>query len=103
MPVKSDANIHSIVLVDPMPDQQAQGTNVLVNFVREARQDETVRAITLIRQTDPGNHYVIDMTFAHQSAYYRFIQSPYVRGFRVALFEHLGSPWDERVGSDIIL
>ena len=99
---RTDGGVHAIVLVDLMPDQQVQGTRVLVDFVHQARQDRAVRSITLVQQASASNHYVIDEAFADQAAYQRFVQAPYVRSFRTALFQHLGSPWDERPGLDVV-
>ena len=94
-------SIHAIVNVDIMPDDQAVGTRLLVDYVHRARRDRDVLTITLIQQSGSTNHFIIDETFASKAAYDRGRRAEYVRSFRAMLYPHLGSPWDERLGTDL--
>lgn len=92
---------HSIVNVDLMPSDQVEGEKLLVNYRDQLKNDPNVQSIALIQQAgDASNHFILTETFASETAYRRFIESEAVRRFRAALYPHLGSPWDERLGSE---
>ncbi|OUJ11066.1 putative quinol monooxygenase [Acetobacter sp. DsW_063] len=92
---------HSIVNVDLMPSDQVEGEKLLANYRDQVKNDPNVQSIDLIQQAgDASNHFILTETFASETAYRRFIQSEAVRRFRTALYPHLGSPWDERLGSE---
>jgi quinol monooxygenase YgiN len=92
---------HAIIHVDVMPNEESRGTKLLLNYVAKARKDTDLRAIVLIRQAGASNHFIIDESFVSKPAYLHFVQNAYVRAFRSSLQPLLGSPWDERLGTDI--
>ena len=94
-----DAMVHTVVLVDVVPSDQAAGLALLTGYVAGARQDANVGSVTLIRQDGIPNHFILEEVFASAAAYDRFVAEDRVRAFRAALFPHLGSPWDERRGA----
>ena|SRR5579871_4558300 len=98
----ADGNVHAIINIDVIPDDEAVGTQILSDYVREARHGSGVLSIHLIQQTSGSNHFILSEVFANQAAYEQWIQSPAVRKFRDALYPHLGSPWDERLGYELI-
>ena len=84
-----------------IPSDQQAGTAILADFVRRAGQDSDVRSIVLVEQADIPNHFILAESFPSRAAYDRFAREDYVRAFRAALFPHLGSPWDERLGTPV--
>lgn len=94
-----EAPVHAVVLVDVIPPDMAAGLALLTDYVRRARRDPDLSSVTLIQQFGIPNHFMLEEVFAGEAARRRFLQKPYVRDFRSALFPHLGSPWDERLGA----
>lgn len=92
------ATVHAVVFVDVIPSDKAAGEALLVAFVRRAERDPALRSLTFIKQADIPNHFILEETFASSAAYRVFAGRGWVRDFRQALFPHLGSPWDERLG-----
>ena len=90
--------LHAVVLVDVIPPDQAIGSTALADYARRARREPGVRSVVLIQQASVPNHFILEETFQDQAAYKRFSSAAWVRAFRAALFPHLGSPWDERLG-----
>lgn len=90
--------VHAVIFVDLIPSERAAGSALLQRYVRLARQDPAVRSVVLIEQTSIPNHYILEATFEDAPSYRRFSGASWVRTFRAALFPHLGSPWDERLG-----
>lgn len=101
VPAMADETMHSVVNVDLMPSQQSAGTRILTDYVRGARQDPAVRSATLVRQSGSLNHFILIQSFATKVAYESHDEAGYVKSFRAALHPYLGSPWDERLGTDI--
>lgn len=100
MAAPSIGDFYAIVNVDLMPSDQVEGKKILLNYRDEVRQNPNVRSISLIQQKDnASNHFILMETFVSEAGYRRFIESDTVRRFRTALYPHLGSPWDERLGS----
>ncbi|WP_299105271.1 hypothetical protein [uncultured Bradyrhizobium sp.] len=97
----ADGPVHSIVNVDVKPTHHAIGSHILTDYVRRARQDPAVVSISLVQQSGSDNHFIVDATFASKTSHDRFTEETYVLGFRDALYPHLGSPWDERLGTDL--
>lgn len=94
--------VHVIVHIDIMPDHRAAGASLLENYAQQARAARGVQALALIRNGGPdANHFILDETFADDAAYRQFVQADFVRHFRASLYPHLGSPWDERVGTEV--
>ncbi|WP_260928406.1 putative quinol monooxygenase [Novosphingobium sp. 9] len=100
-PATVDAPVRAIVNVDLMPSDEVPGTALLKAYVAQSRHDADVVSIALVSQDGSANHFILDETFASRSAYARFVASSAVRSFRQALFPHLGSPWDERSGTEV--
>ncbi len=94
----SEQAIHAVVFVDVIPNDKEAGSALLTAFARRARQDRDLRSIVLIEQDAIPNHFILEESFPDRAAYNRFAREDYVRSFRAALFPHLGSPWDERLG-----
>ena len=102
MPVVAGAQeqaVHAIVFIDVIPGEQFAGSALLADYVRRARGDADLLAVTLIEQSSITNHFILEETFTSEAARQRFTQQAYVRDFRSALHPHLGSPWDERLGT----
>jgi quinol monooxygenase YgiN len=97
----SAQSIHSSVNIDIMPDHLAEGMTVLKDYLREAKNDRTLKTIQLSQRTDAPNHFMLDQRMADKSQYETHIQTDYVRKFRERLFPCLGSPWDERLYRDV--
>jgi quinol monooxygenase YgiN len=98
---RADDAIHRIVNVDLMPSDQTVGTQILTGYAHRARSDPDVLSVTLVQQFGLSNHFILVEAFASKAAYERYLEADYVRSFRSALYPHLGSPWDERLGNDI--
>ena len=94
----TDRGVHAVVFIDLIPSDKQLGMAILTDYVRRARQDRTLGSVVLIEQADIPNHFILEESFASPSAYAGFAREDYVRAFRAALFPHLGSPWDERLG-----
>ncbi|MEE7441913.1 putative quinol monooxygenase [Methylobacterium oryzae] len=99
-PAMADEVVHAVVNIDLMPSDQAAGTKILTEYVQRARQDPNVLSVALIQQDGTSNHFILLETFVNRTAYDVHVQSDHVRSFRAALYPHLGSPWDERLGND---
>jgi quinol monooxygenase YgiN len=93
--------VHVVVNVDVMPDNQAAGEKLLLDYIRQARRDPKLSSVTLIQEQRAANHYILDEVFTDQDAYSHHAEMDYVRNFRTKLHSNLGSPWDERSGLDI--
>ena len=105
VPVAASAparTIQAIVYVDLIPTHQAAGSSLLASYVQRARRDPEVNSIALIEQSRIPNHYIVAESFVGEENYARFRRQAYVRDFRSALYPHLGSPWDERLGTEIV-
>ena len=92
------APVHAVVFVDVVPTDREAGAALLQDYVRRAREEPGVRSMVLIQQADLPNHFLLEETFTEEASYRRFLGLAWVRAFRTALFRHLGSPWDERIG-----
>lgn len=97
-PALPDRAVDAIVFIDVIPSDKQAGTKILTDYARRAQEDPSVGSVVLIEQADIPNHFVLEESFPSGSAYARFARKDYVRAFRAALFPHLGSPWDERLG-----
>ena len=94
----SNQTFHAIVFIDVIPPDKAIGLATLAGYVRRARQEPGVQSIIIIQQAAIPNHFILEEAFQDEAAYQRFSSAAWVRAFRAALFPHLGSPWDERLG-----
>lgn len=95
--------VHAIVYIDLIPSEKTAGSVLLAGYARRARRDAALQSATLIKQASIPNHFILDEAFASEAAYQRFTRQAYVRSFRTALYPHLGSPWDERLGVAVSL
>ena len=91
--------VHAVVYIDLVPSEQATGSAILAGYARRARQDPELSSVMLIELSSIPNHFILHEAFVSEAAYQRFTRQAYVRDFRAALYPHLGSPWDERLGS----
>jgi quinol monooxygenase YgiN len=93
--------IISSVNVDVMPDHRSKGTDILLDYLREAKKDPDLTDIRLQQQIGSPNHFILSQTMSDKAAYDRHVQADYVRKFRSDLYPHLGGPWDERLFQDM--
>lgn len=89
--------IISSVNIDVMPDHRLKGTEVLLDYLRQAKKDPDLADARLQQQIGSPNHFILNQTMPDQAAYDRHVQADYVRKFRSDLYPHLGGPWDERL------
>ncbi len=95
------AAVDAVVNVDVIPGDQKTGAALLTGFARRAARDPAVGSVRLIGLSAAPNHFILEEGFADRAAYQLFVAEPYVRAFRADLAPHLGSPWDERLGSAV--
>jgi quinol monooxygenase YgiN len=93
--------IRSATNIDIMPDRFEEGMSALRQYMDGAKGDKALTSVQLSQQTGSPNHFILIQTMADESGYKSHVQASYVLKFRQRLQPLLGSPWDERLYSDV--
>lgn len=103
MGAHATGDIYAIVNIDLMPNEQVEGEKLLIAYLDQMKRDPNILRIGLIQQVGgASNHFILMETFANEASYRRFIELVAVRRFRGVLYPYLGSPWDERLGREVL-
>ncbi|MCS3471464.1 quinol monooxygenase YgiN [Pseudomonas sp. JUb42] len=95
------AAVHAVIHVDVAPSQVATALPILQTFASSARQDPAVSSIEILQQTGAPNHFTVIEVIRSEAQYRQFVEQGYVITMRQRLQPLLGSPFDERLHSQI--
>jgi quinol monooxygenase YgiN len=98
----ADTPVHVVAHVDILPDGLAQAKQALSNYVAQARKDAGLADVRVLEQIDRPNHFTLLETFRSKAAYETHLAMPHVLAFRTVVQPYLGSPFDERLHSEIM-
>jgi quinol monooxygenase YgiN len=103
MAAHATGDIYAIVNIDLLPNEQIEGEKLLIAYLNQMKHDPNILRISLIQQVGgASNHFILMETFTNEASYRRFIELEAVRRFREVLYPYLGSPWDERLGREVL-
>lgn len=97
----SDAPVFVIVHIDVFPQGTGETVKALQAFAWHARADKRCIRFQVLQQTGRPNHFTLVEEWANQAAYDADLSSPEAREFREKLQPFLGSPFDERLHTEI--
>jgi quinol monooxygenase YgiN len=94
--------IVDVVHIDFMPGHD-DAVPALTAYVAHASHDPNILHIELYQQISATNHYTLVETFRSLAAYNALISEPYTRSFRNVISPALGSPFDERLHTQVAI
>jgi quinol monooxygenase YgiN len=94
--------IVDVVHIDFMPGH-TDAVPALTAYVAHASHDPNVLHIELYQQISAPNHYTLVETFRNLAAYNALISEPYTLSFRNLISPALGSPFDERLHTQVAI
>lgn len=95
------AHVFVIVHIDVLPPGTVQTVNALQAVAQHARSESGCIKFQVLQQIGRPNHFTLVEEWASQGAYDADIGSPETRDFREKLQPLLGSPFDERLHTQI--
>ena len=98
----SDRPITAVTHVDFMPGH-LNAVPALSAYVAQASHDPNILHIELFQQISATNHYTLIETFRNLSAYNVHVAEPYTLKFRSIISPALGSPYDERLQTQVAI
>jgi quinol monooxygenase YgiN len=97
----SNGYVFVIVHIDVFPPGTAETVKSLQAFAQHARADKGCIRLEVLQQIGRPNHFTLVEEWANQAAYDADLSSPEAREFREKLQPFLGSPFDERLHTEI--
>jgi quinol monooxygenase YgiN len=96
-----DAKLYVVTHVDLTPNYIADGTPLLVKFASDSRKDKGVVRFELLQDLSRKNHFSIVEVWENQAAFDAHLEAGHSKQFREKLQPMLGSPFDERLHSNM--
>jgi quinol monooxygenase YgiN len=94
--------ITAVTHIDFMPGH-VDAVPALTAYVAQASHDPNILHIELFQQISATNHYTLIETFRNPSAYNVHVAEPYTVKFRSIISPALGSPYDERLQTQVAI
>jgi quinol monooxygenase YgiN len=94
--------ITAVTHIDFMPGH-TDAVPALTNYVAHASHDPNILHIELFQQISAPNHYTLVDTFRNRAAYNAHVTAPYTLKFRTTISPALGSPYDERLQTQVAI
>jgi quinol monooxygenase YgiN len=94
--------VHAVLHIDINPSKAAQALPILRKFVTSASREPGVTSIELLKQEGGENHFTVIEVIRSRADYDNFIEAPSVRAMRAAIQPMLGSPFDERLHTQVV-
>jgi quinol monooxygenase YgiN len=98
----SNQPITAVTHVDFMPGH-LDAVPALSAYVAHASHDPNILHIELFQQISATNHYTLVETFRDRAAYDAHDAAPYTLKFRSIISPALGSPYDERLQTQVAI
>ena len=101
--VSSGGNVAlvAIVHIDVLPPGTAQALGLLQDLAQHARSESGCIKFQVLQQVGRPNHFTLVEAWANQAAYDADVGTRETRDFREKLQPLLGSPFDERLHTEI--
>jgi len=99
----SNAAIYAVVHIDVEPKDMKAAIPLLTSYAQRAVLDPGLQHIDILQQENGGNHFTLLENFRSQAAYDTFVSKAYVKQMRASIQPMLGSPFDERLHSAIMV
>jgi quinol monooxygenase YgiN len=96
-----DTKLYVVTHVDLTPNYTADGTSLLQKFASDSRKDKGVVRFELLQDLSRKNHFSIVEVWANQAAFDAHLEADHSKQFREKLQPMLGSPFDERLHSNL--
>ena len=100
-PVSPPGVVHVVTYLDLLPAQASDGRALLIGAVKEQRAHRGCGSVELVQEQNRPNHFVLVETWNDLTALESYRATREYLAFRAALQPALGSPLDERRGSQI--
>jgi quinol monooxygenase YgiN len=97
----SNGHVFVIVHIDVFPPGTAQTVTALRVFAQRVRAEKGCIRFEVLQQIGRPNHFTLVEEWANQAGYDADLSSPEAREFREKLEPFLGSPFDERLHTEI--
>jgi quinol monooxygenase YgiN len=93
--------IVAVIHVDVMPQYAPSAAVLLVQLRHDSLRDSGERNFQVLREIGRPNHFTLVEEWADQKAYDAHNSAPHTRQFRDLLQPMLGSPFDERLHTEL--
>jgi len=100
---QDNAALYAVVHVDVEPKDLSAALPILTAYAQRAAIDPAVRHIDVLQQDGGTNHFTLVEDFRSHAAYQRFVAQSYVKEMRDSIQPMLGSPFDERLHSAVVI
>ncbi|WP_347555849.1 antibiotic biosynthesis monooxygenase [Robbsia sp. KACC 23696] len=100
---KTNGALYAVVHVDVEPKDLSSALPILTTYAQRAAADPAVRHIDVLQQDGGTNHFTLLEAFRSQAAYQQFVAQSYVKQMRERIQPMLGSPFDERLHSAVVI
>jgi quinol monooxygenase YgiN len=90
-----------IIHADIKKDDAAKGAELIQQYAGEARKDKASGMFEVLQENGRPNHFTLIEEWESQAAYDRHLSSDHTIEFRSRLQPMLGSPFDERLHSEV--
>jgi quinol monooxygenase YgiN len=97
----SNGHVFVIVHIDVSPPGTAETVKALRVFAQRVRAEEGCIRFDVLQQIGRPNHFTLVEEWTNQAGYDADLSSPEAREFREKLEPFLGSPFDERLHTEI--
>jgi quinol monooxygenase YgiN len=98
---ENTGNVVTVIHIDAMPQYTQSAVVLLYHFRRDSLKDRGEMAFQVLEEIDHPNHFTLVEKWVDQKAYEDHNIAPHTREFRDEIQPMLGSPFDERIHSEL--
>ncbi|MEI9999419.1 MAG: putative quinol monooxygenase [Verrucomicrobiota bacterium] len=93
--------IVTVIHIDVMPPRAQDAATLLARFRQDSLHDPGEKSFQVLREIGRPNHFTLVEAWSDQKAYDGHNAAPHTRQFRDQLQPMLGSPFDERLHTEL--
>jgi len=97
------SSVVTVIHIDAMPHFTQAAAALLIGFRSDSRRDTGAKAFQVLQEVDHPNHFTLVEEWSTKKDYERHNIALHTRHFRDQLQPMLGSPFDERLHTELIL
>jgi quinol monooxygenase YgiN len=98
---ESATPVVTVIHIDAMPQYTQFAVALLAHFRRDSLKDHGEKAFQVLQEIGHTNHFTLVEEWADQKAYDDHNIAPHTRQFRDQIQPMLGSPFDERLHTEL--
>jgi quinol monooxygenase YgiN len=98
-----NSSVVTVIHIDAMPQFTQAAAAILIGFRSDSLRDTGAKAFRVLQEVDHPNHFTLVEEWSTRNDYESHNIAVHTRHFRDQLQPMLGSPFDERIHTELIL